>query len=57
VSGVPEAFPVDRGRAQGAGHRIELRRTERAFGARGWERHFVRRVPDPFGRRGWRCSY
>jgi hypothetical protein len=31
VSGMPGASPVDRGRARGAEHRIELRRTEGAF--------------------------
>jgi hypothetical protein len=36
--GALKASPMERGQARGVGHRIELRRMERAFGARGWER-------------------
>jgi hypothetical protein len=57
---VPRESPVERGRAWGIRHRIGLRQTERAFGARGWEQNFVRRTPNPVGGRfrgcGWRCS-
>jgi hypothetical protein len=50
VSGVPGAFPVGRGRARGAGHRIGPRRIKKRVQGKRLRRFFsIWRAPNHFG--------